>query len=176
MARKRRFRRSCWPIWSRCTLVALDHRIRATVWCRGVSTVGSSKQQSSNLRRNESSSVRCSEQLHSRYPSSERFVVNVRYSLVTLAAAVLAFIGAVVLVFASAPHGPSPGYAKAVPLILPFATALAFGCVWFPCLLLASFRRRHRPLGLLVASGILFLPATYWLASHWYQDSQHRAA
>jgi len=120
--------------------------------------------------------VRYSEQLHSRYPSSERFVVNVRYSLVTLAAAVIAFIGAVVLVFASAPHGPSPGYAKAVPLILPFATVLAFGCVWFPCLLLASFWRRHRPLGLLVASGILFVPATYWVASQLYQDSQHRAA
>ena len=98
-----------------------------------------------------------------------------RYSIVTLAAGVIAFVAAVLVVIASAPNGPSPGYAKAVPLILPFATALAFGCVWFPCLLLASFVRRDRPLALLVASGALFLPTSYLVASHFYNDAQHRA-
>ncbi len=97
-----------------------------------------------------------------------------RYSFVTLAAAVIAFIAAVVIVMGSAPNGPSPGYAKAVPLVLPFATALAFGCVWFPCLFLASFWRRERPIGLLVASGVLLLPASYLVASHFYHDARHR--
>lgn len=106
-----------------------------------------------------------------------------RYITATVICAVGAITGAIVLFIANAP-AHSPGYGKALPLVLPVLSALVFGVVWFPTVLtlflLQRFGSRHAlirrppPVVLLVVSALAFIPASYHFGSSVYEELQRR--
>ena len=106
-----------------------------------------------------------------------------RYITASVICAVGAIISAFVLFIANAP-AHSPGYGKALPLVLSILSALIFGVVWFPTVLtlflLQRFGsshvpvRRSPPVLLLVVSALAFVPASYHFGYSAYEELQRR--
>lgn len=96
-----------------------------------------------------------------------------------IGAVIAAFIG-----FLTDAPAHSPGYGKALPIILPLLSALIFGAVWFPTLLALFLHQRSRSRGtsvrsspvmaILVVSALAFIPAGYIFGKGAYEEYQRR--